>query len=95
MEAHLAVDGAEHLHETKGDRVLTASGTSAGDVQALHLVSTPIGCWVSFAGSTCHRSGALWEGRQRATLVDSDQYLLAPMRLQVAVLRLTTSTCFA
>ncbi len=36
--------------------------------------------YVQYFNSTYRRSGTLWEGRYRATVVDSEQYLLAVMR---------------
>ena len=36
--------------------------------------------YVQYFNYTYKRSGTLWEGRYRATVVDSEQYLLTPMR---------------
>lgn len=37
-------------------------------------------CYVQYFNFTFHRTGTLWEGRYRATVVDSEQYLLTLMR---------------
>jgi len=36
--------------------------------------------YVQYFNFTYHRTGTLWEGRYRATVVDSEQYLLTLMR---------------
>ena len=36
--------------------------------------------YVQYFNFTYHRTGTLWEGRYRATVVDSEQYLLVLMR---------------
>lgn len=59
----------------------------------LHLLATPRNVaslpkalqsvgrrYVQYFNTAYHRSGTLWEGRYRATLVDSEQYLLTCMR---------------
>ena len=59
----------------------------------IHLLATPeheqsisrvfqsVGCkYVQYFNYTHQRTGTLWEGRYRATVVDSDQYLLTVMR---------------
>ena len=57
-----------------------------------HLLATPEGAnglpllmqavgrrYVRYFNDTQHRSGTLWEGRYRSTVIDSDRYLLACM----------------
>ena len=59
----------------------------------LHLLATPVDvdslprtmqslgrCYAQYFNRTYHRSGALWEGRYKASLVDTDRYLLACYR---------------
>ncbi|GAB4365754.1 MAG: hypothetical protein Kow0060_23210 [Methylohalobius crimeensis] len=49
--------------------------------------------YVQYFNATYRRSGTLWEGRYRATVVDSDRYLLTLMRRENGLRHLFNRRC--